>query len=483
METVSLSNQLDIRKDVNITKQKWLDEVSKHFLWYVDWFAKLVYFNYIKNERTDIWADIETMVWISSEDINDKIIVPYYHYVEKNFKTFWYKATYNQLNTECKVYFKQIKNNFEWYRKFIIKNLNKEIEYKDWKVLLYSPKNGWKTGALILNNLPTIEKISKRLEHWWVKFNDIVSELEWKSLSDKVFLDIKKYNISVRKYYFHKWTEPISDVLEEDLIHFLHKKFKIPTINSVSIPLDSRFFGWVGFDKENLDSIIETQLIQDKSIWNQYYVRIRNLFNKEQSSIKIPVQHNPFVFEQLKNKVHKKFKLNIAKIGLTIEVHSVKITKDAFEYTQNFRVNTNYEVQSALKDKNLIRILGYDLWHTKTLAWTIIEVDWQLYKDYIENLKKTYSWKKFKKKISHEISSASVKKVLAEKNIPEYKIVKKLDFKSKKFNKKVALIQSNIAQAQSFEQDKVVKKLWKQLNWLRKSHTNFILNKLLEQKH
>lgn len=147
-----------------------------------------------------------------------------------------------------------------------------------------------------------------------------------------MFLDIKKYNINVRKYYFHKWENEIKDISDEDLVHFLHKKFAIPTINSVSIPLDSRFFGWVKFDKENLDSIIETQLVCDKSIWNQYYVKIRNLFDKAQTSIKIPVQHNPFVMEQMKNKVHKKFKLNITKLGLTLEVHSVKVWKNEFKY-------------------------------------------------------------------------------------------------------------------------------------------------------
>ena len=108
-------------------------------------------------------------------------------------------------------------------------------------------------------------------------------------MSDKILLDIKKYNINVRKYYFHKWENEIKDISDDDLVHFLHKKFNIPTIKSVSIPLDSRFFGGIKFDKENLDSIIETQLVCDKSIWNQYYVKIRNLFDKAQTSIKIPV--------------------------------------------------------------------------------------------------------------------------------------------------------------------------------------------------
>lgn len=508
---LNISHPLNIRSDLHLLKKEYLETLSLRSFEYVSGFIKLVYHNFITNQRKDIW-DLDNFFNIQwGKEIREKIINPYYHHIHLSYNTFVHKAWYNQLNRECEKYYSQIAKNFKGYKGFIEKNLNNEIPYKDGNIVIYKPKRWGKIESLILDNEVILEKIEKQIEVFGLRTDpfsspSIYDELIGKKASDTITLDIKKYNISPRKYYFHEWQEPIDCLSSDQLGSILFKKFRCPSISWITIPLDERFIGKSEFEKWNLVSLLSwnSQFVLDKSIWNQYFFKMRNMFSKENKSIKFPIEYNKYLMWIdwiLKNKKHKKFQLDISKQWVSLEMFS-KYNKEKlcfdkdwnpkkwwYEYSYNFKLNSTFEVKSKVNDKNLIRLLSYDLWSINTLSWSIIEINRKEYLKYLEKIKNT-KFKKFVKTSENfqrfhdtinELKDEdwNINQEIINNLKTKYKVVKQVNFSGEKFNKKVEDIKKEIWELSKIKDYVKARILYKKIDGKRKSWLNYIVNQLL----
>lgn len=410
MKQLTLSHNLNIRKDIHQSKIDILLKLEKELFSMINWFSTIIYHSIFNNERKDIWNS-EHLFTFEKEDKNN-ITKAYINYIDKSFNIFSHKRYYNYVLNEIN----SIYNNYNYkllnYSKFILTNINTKISdlYDNNKILLYKPKKPKNLDKLDKENYPlnpqTLDKIAKNLDQFWIDINNKENNLydyflNNYTLLDKIEIDkdfILKYNPNFifKKYFFRNDdsdveinifndlkeynklnnNSDINDLSIDEIIYlvnkyniisYIQKKIKINYINNLELSLFNDWISRRKYWKENLKDIFDVRKEQkslfciDKSIWNQYFIKIVNPFDTK-SEIKIPIEYNSYIFKSFK---WKKYWLSPEKSTL-----SLIFKKDLTPFIKSY--NT-YNIETKLNDKNFIRIFSYDLWSANILAWSIIE--------------------------------------------------------------------------------------------------------------